>query len=76
MSRFSRLALIGLGGMNIIHATLHLIQFFQSLLLLSGSHYLESILHNPIFSFFWGIVGVVSLVLGIKDFKHHEKCKN
>jgi hypothetical protein len=34
----------------------------------------ESILHNPVFAFVWGIIGLLTLWIGIKDFKHHNKC--
>lgn len=67
--------LISIGSINIIHALLHLLQFLQSLLLASNSLIPEdSILHNPIFGLIWGIIGLITLYIGIKDFNHHKSC--
>lgn len=74
MTKWTKITLIGLGGMNVIHAALHLIQFVQSVLLVSGGLDIEHILHNPIITGFWGLVGIVSLIIGIKDFRHHKNC--
>jgi uncharacterized membrane protein len=80
------LLFIGLGTINLLHAGLHIIQFIQSLFLVSMSvenhhhhhdvSFLETLLHNPIFALIWGIIGVITLIIGIKDFKHHNKCKH
>ena len=68
---------IGLGLANVIHAILHFIQFIQSILWISSSHNekIEEILHSPIFSLIWLVVGIISLWIGIKDFRHHKKCE-
>jgi uncharacterized membrane protein len=80
------LLFIGLGAINLLHAGLHIIQFIQSVFLVSMSvdhhhhhhhhhkSFLETLLHNPIFALIWGIIGILTLVIGIKDFKHHNKC--
>jgi len=73
--------LIGLGLVNILHGGLHLIQFLQSILLVNESvtHHdsgLDRILHNPIFALVWGLVGLMTLYIGIKDYIHHRKCKH
>lgn len=73
--------LIGAGIINLLHGSLHLIQFLQSLLLVKESmsnheSKLDSFLHNPILSLVWGLIGLVTLVIGIKDFLHHKKCKH
>jgi hypothetical protein len=79
--------LILLGLMNILHAGLHLIQAFQSFLLIKSSinhehhhneTWIDSVLHNPIFALFWGIIGIFTLWIGIKDFIYHKqhKCKH
>ncbi len=72
--------LIGLGSLNLIHGGLHLFQFLQSVLLLTNSfnenEHLEEILHNPILSLIWAIIGLSTLYIGIKDYKHHEKCED
>lgn len=71
------ISLIGLGSLNILHALIHLIQFLQSLFIASNSiledNFLHSIAHNPILGVFWGIFGIISLIIGIKDYKHHNK---
>ena len=80
------LLFIGLGIINLLHAGLHIIQFIQSLFLVSMSveyhhhhhdeSFLETLLHNPVFALIWGIIGILTLIIGIKDFKHHNKCKH
>jgi hypothetical protein len=69
--------LIGLGGINILHAGLHLLQFIQSIILVTNSSHCEDedgLLHNPIFNLIWAIVGLLTLYVGIKDFRHHNHC--
>jgi hypothetical protein len=68
--------LITLGSVNLLHGILHLFQFVQSVLLIGSEHNekLEHFLHNPILSFVWAIIGLVTLFIGIKDFKHHKDC--
>jgi hypothetical protein len=71
------LLLIGLGGINVLHSLLHIVQFIQSLLLINNhsecSHD-EGFFNSPYFVILWAIVGVLTLVMGIKDFIHHRKC--
>ena len=73
---------IFIGLLNTIHGILHIIQFIQSMILFnystSGEHhsFFEELIHNPIFSLIMGIVGIVTLVMGIRDYIHHKKCKN
>ena len=79
--------LIGVGVLNFLHASLHIVQFVQSLLLINAAthkhhhhhhdeSFIESVLHNPYFAILWGIIGIVTLWIGIKDFIHHRKCKH
>jgi len=75
--------LIGVGLLNFLHASLHIIQFIQSLILLNeATHhhhhhsFIDSILHNPFFAIIWGIIGLITLWIGVKDFRHHEKCNH
>jgi predicted membrane protein len=89
------LTLISLGVINLLHAGLHIIQFIQSMILVSavkprqfGEKYLNEInttsnqdiftqiLHSPYFAILWGIIGIFTLYIGIKDFIHHNKCKH
>jgi len=74
--------LIGLATINLLHASLHLIQFIQSAFLLtmniSGANehsVFAEILHSPIFSAIWGIIGLYTLWVGVKDYIHHKKCE-
>lgn len=70
--------LIGLGGINILHASLHLLQFFQSIILVVNSQtpceHETGLLHNPIFNLVWAVVGIITLYVGVKDFRHHNHC--
>jgi len=73
--------LITLGTINLLHAGLHLFQFFQSLLLVNqsiGSSHglLHTLTHSPYFAFLWAFLGVFTLWVGLKDYKHHKKCKD
>ena len=69
------LLLISLGSINLIHAILHILQFIQSLLLVGNSIVPEdSILHSPVFGVIWGVIGLLTLYIGIKDFRHHKDC--
>lgn len=76
--------IIGIGIINLLHAGLHIVQFIQSLILVkeSISHHhknegvIDTILHNPIFAFIWALVGLATLWMGIKDFRHHRKCNH
>ena len=76
-------ALIGIGVFNLLHASSHLLQFIQSLLMVSTTvvhnhkdeSWIEKIIHNPILNILWVIIGVFTLYIGIKDFKHHNNCK-
>jgi hypothetical protein len=70
--------LIGSGALNVIHAGTHIIQFVQSLFLISyseGGHHSHDWLHSPWMSGLWGLVGLSTLLIGIKDYRHHKKCK-
>lgn len=67
--------LISVGVLNTLHGVLHLIQFIQSILLF-GIGNAHELLENPFFSLLMGVIGILSLVIGVKDFIHHRKCKN
>lgn len=79
------IAFIAIGVLNILHASLHLIQFIQSIVLISASAsyihhedegFLEGMLHNPYLNILWAAIGVFTLYLGVRDFKHHKKCSH
>jgi hypothetical protein len=69
--------------LNFLHGALHLIQFIQSLVLVAYSvedssvhdeSWIYSVLHHPFFAFFWAAVGILTFVIGIRDYRHHKKC--
>lgn len=75
--------LISIGILNMLHAAMHLIQFLQSILLVTYSvheeghdSWISEFLHNPILTAIWALIGLFTLYIGIKDFIHHKKCKN
>jgi hypothetical protein len=77
------LILISVGVLNLLHGMFHVIQFIQSMLLVAYSvedHHHESlidkIMHSPIFAIVWAIVGILTLVIGIKDYRHHKRCNH
>lgn len=80
------MVLIGLGVVNLLHAGMHILQFIQSILLIkasTGHHHhhhhggiLETMLHSPYFAILWGMVGLFTLWIGIRDFIHHRKCNH
>jgi hypothetical protein len=74
--------IIFIGFLNTMHGLLHIIQFIQSMILLNYSKtednhsFVEEMIHNPIFSLIMGLVGIITLIIGIKDYIHHKKCEN
>lgn len=70
--------LIGSGILNLVHAGTHILQFIQSVFLISYSkshdHEIDW-MHSPWMSLIWGTVGVLTLAIGIKDYIHHRECK-
>lgn len=69
--------IIILGLINTLHGLLHIIQFIQSMFLASGHNdRIEKIMENPFFSISMGLIGLLTLVIGIKDYIHHKKCKH
>lgn len=78
------ITLISFGILNAIHGISHIIQFVQSIILASYSTHahiheegwLSEILHSPILAFVWAIIGIVTLIIGVRDYRHHKKCKH
>lgn len=72
------LILISAGLANLIHAIFHILQVFQSYLLFKSNtnrdfaHYL---MDNPYMSIIWAIIGIATLLIGVRDFIHHKKCQ-
>jgi len=77
--------LISVGVLNLLHGLFHIIQFIQSAFIVAyatQSHhqhnesFIDSIMHSPIFALIMGVVGILTLVIGIKDYRHHKKCNH
>jgi len=73
--------LISVGVLNVFHGAFHIIQFIQSMFFVvysteehNNDGFIESIMHNPIFALIMGVIGILTLVIGIKDYQHHKKC--
>lgn len=75
------LFLISLGAFNLLHGLMHIIQVIQSIFLIGYStevfhnNITDYILHSPIFSIIWAIIGITTIVIGVRDFKHHKHCE-
>jgi hypothetical protein len=69
------LLIIAIGALNTMHGLLHIIQFIQSVFLATDSEQLDIVMEHPAFTAAMSIVGISSLVIGIKDFMHHRKCR-
>jgi hypothetical protein len=69
--------------LNVVHGLSHLVQFVQSMLLVTYSthehcqsdDWLGEVMHHPIFALIMGAIGILTLVIGIKDYIHHKKCE-
>jgi hypothetical protein len=69
------ITLISMGALNAIHGMFHIIQFIQSIIMVTSNHDWE-FFDSPVFAVIWVILGFTSLWIGIKDFKHHRKCNS
>jgi len=75
--------LISVGVLNVLHGSFHIIQFIQSMFFVAyATHehthdegFIERIMHHPIFALLMGIIGILTLVIGIRDYRHHKKCE-
>jgi len=79
------LILISVGVLNFLHGMFHIIQFIQSMLLVAYStehvhndheSWIDKIMHSPIFAIVWAVIGILTLIIGIKDYRHHKKCNH
>lgn len=78
--------LMSVGVLNLFHGLFHLIQFVQSMFIVAYStqehhhqhneSFIDNIMHSPIFALIMGIVGILTLVIGINDYRHHNKCEH
>jgi len=76
------IVLISVGVLNVLHGSFHIVQFIQSMFFVAyashdhshGEGFIEQVMHNPIFALIMGIIGILTLVIGIKDYRHHKKC--
>ena len=75
---------ISVGVLNVLHGGFHIIQFIQSMFFVAyASHdhahdedFIEQVMHHPVFALVMGLVGLLTLVIGIKDFIHHRRCNH
>jgi len=77
------LILISVGVFNFLHGIFHVVQFIQSMLLVAYSteehiheSWIDEVMHSPALALLWAFIGIVTLVIGIKDYIHHRKCKH
>lgn len=77
MKAFKIIIVIGL--LNVIHGAIHIFQFIQSVLLTyysfnhNGSGWISKIMENPWMGLVWGFLGMLTIYIGYKDYKHHKK---
>jgi uncharacterized membrane protein len=76
--------LISVGILNLFHGLFHVIQFVQSLFFVAYATHghqedhdtmIDKIMHHPIFAIIMGIIGILTLIIGIKDYRHHKACE-
>jgi hypothetical protein len=78
------LTLMSFGVFNLLHASFHIIQFIQSMMIVAYSThhephndgFIDSLMHNPIVAIIFAIIGISSIVMGVKDYRHHKRCEN
>jgi hypothetical protein len=77
------LFLISVGILNLLHGLTHIVQFIQSLFLITYSiekhehqSLIDKIMHSPILALIWAIIGIISLIIGIRDYRHHKNCNH
>jgi hypothetical protein len=71
--------LIAVGVMNIIHGSIHIFQFIQSMLLTyysvsnkeSGA-WIHKLMESPWMGLVWGFIGFITLYIGYQDYEHHK----
>jgi uncharacterized membrane protein YvlD (DUF360 family) len=76
------LVLISVGVLNLLHGLFHIIQFIQSMMLVAYSthhephddSWLDAVLHSPVLAIIWAVIGILTMVIGIRDYRHHRKC--
>jgi len=76
MSKTKSKLLIGAGILNLVHGGTHIIQFIQSIFLITHSQGCSDggWMHSPWMGLVWGVVGLATLIIGIYDYKHHNTC--
>lgn len=73
--------LLFVGALNLFHGLMHIFQFLQSVILtyynIEGKEHswLHELLESPLMGFVWGMTGVLTLVIGYRDYKHHKNQK-
>jgi hypothetical protein len=75
------ITILTVGFLNIVHAGFHILQFVQSMFMFSYSlsgedNWAHRLIENPYMSIVWGTIGLLTIYIGWKDFKHHKKHKD
>jgi hypothetical protein len=74
--------IIAVGVLNLIHGGIHIFQFLQSVLLTyyslnhTENETMEKIMESPWMALLWGALGIMTLWIGIRDYKHHKHHKD
>ena len=75
-------SLIFLGVLNIVHGSMHIFQLIQSIFMASyafdkkSDSWVHRLMENPWMGLVWACIGVTTLVIGIRDYKHHHHHKD
>ena len=70
--------LLFLGIVNVLHAMTHIFQVIQSFFLFSYAtnhkdNWIHKLMESPYMAILWAILGIMTIYLGIRDYKHHKK---
>jgi hypothetical protein len=69
---------IAFGFFNLLHGGIHILQSVQSFLLtyfsLSGKNieWIDRVMESPWMGLFWGLLGIATIWIGYRDYKHHK----
>lgn len=76
------LSIILLGVINIIHASFHVIQVVQSVFIATYSltnnknNWAFKFMESPVVGFISLAIGIFTVIIGIRDYKHHKHHKD
>jgi len=82
MTAVKGITLISVGILNVLHAFFHIFQFIQSIFLTINSinshkdSWIHDVLESPYMAIVWAVIGLLTLLIGWRDFKHHKHHKD